>query len=214
MCESVCEVRKILGHLGGALLLQASSFFVQGWPFIGPCVVLLSSAPDSAPPPPRRAAGRLRTRALPLLPLDVQVSMSLRQRRTAGGGTFRLGAYNLGAQNSTFEKCANEVYGWSTCADVLCIQAISRAWITRLAEVLMWKFVDAHDGKAIFWRHGINMTSHGLLPFFPFDKRRHRQGVLRAALRLKRAFWFHGSAWGRAFLLSGPSASGSSTVDP
>ena len=133
---------------------------------------------------------------------------------TAEVGTFRLGTYNIGAQNSAFEKISEEVYALSTCTDVLCLQSISPGWVTRLVDVLKWHVIDANDWTATLWRHGMHMTIHARVPFFPDDERRNRLGCSWAALRLKRAFWLHGSAWGRAFLLSGPSASGSSTVDP
>ena len=63
---------------------------------------------------------------------------------TAEVGTFRLGTYYI-AQNSTFEKCAHEVYALSTCTDVLCLQSISPGLVTRLVDVLKWHVIDAND---------------------------------------------------------------------
>ena len=88
---------------------------------------------------------------------------------TAEVGTFRLGTYNIGAQNSSFEKISEEVYALSTCTDVLCIQSISPGWVTRLVDVLKWHVIDANDWTATLWRHGVHMTIHARVPFFPED---------------------------------------------
>ena len=200
------QLLRIAGFRGTSqsVVLQTSSFL--GWPFAG---LKRSGRRDSIPDSrsaacasctmqSERNAGASRSSGA--LGVDVFAP----SQDTAEYGTLRLGSYNIGAQNFTFEgpqqfkfqtKCASDLYDLSTCADVLCIQEISGTWLTFMVEVLKWRTV-CLDKKAFFWRPDVILETPRWRPLFPDNERQHRHGVFWAALcRHSRCTAWHGRAW-------------------